>query len=538
MKSMMKFVTVIALSLMAVCAFAVEKKEVKLCGVADAQMTYTRGDKLFAAFEQKDGSIRLVYTGEKPARIYSWNGVTNTPLKDGTELMILNIPGRSKAKVKMYMGGKFTDFSREYKAAEIIKPGEYIGTFCPLLLAHDSVEAGTAQQRLGAMGDMFKGLWASTGISDLLRQGSGDWILGWGKVLMIIVAILLLYLAVVKEFEPLLLLPIGFGALLSNIPLAGISGPNGLLGMVYEVGINSGVFPLLIFMGVGAMTDFGPLLANPKTALLGGSAQFGIFFALLGALVLSCLGIDFNLKDAASIGIIGGADGPTSIFLCSKLSPSLLGAVAVAAYSYMALVPIIQPPIMKMLTTEKERKIKMKQLRTVPKIEKICFPLLVTLMCALLLPDAAPLIGMLMFGNFMKEVGVVERLNQTAQNALINIVTIFLGLSVGSKLSADQFLQTQTLGILLLGAVAFCVGTGTGVICAKIMNLLSKEKINPLIGAAGVSAVPMAARVVNKVGLESDPRNFLLMHAMGPNVAGVIGSAVAAGVLLNALANL
>ena len=535
MKSMMKFVTVIALSLMAVCAFAAEKKEVKICGVTDAQMAYTKGDKLFAAYAQKDGSISLVYTGDKDARIYSWTGVKDATVKPGSELMILNIPGRSKAKVKMYMGGKFTEFSREYKAAEIIKPGEKIGTFCPLLLAHDSVEAGTAQQRLGAMGDMFKGLWASTGISDLLRQGSGDWILGWGKVLMIVVAILLLYLAVVKEFEPLLLLPIGFGALLSNIPLAGISGPNGLLGMVYEVGINSGVFPLLIFMGVGAMTDFGPLLANPKTALLGGSAQFGIFFALLGALVLSCLGIDFNLKDAASIGIIGGADGPTSIFLCSKLSPSLLGAVAVAAYSYMALVPIIQPPIMKMLTTEKERKIKMKQLRTVPKIEKICFPLLITLMCALLLPDAAPLIGMLMFGNFMKEAGVVERLNQTAQNALINIVTIFLGLSVGSKLSADQFLQTQTLGILILGAVAFSVGTGTGVIFAKIMNLFSKDKINPLIGAAGVSAVPMAARVVNKVGLETDSSNFLLMHAMGPNVAGVIGSAVAAGVLLNAL---
>ncbi|MBE6380333.1 MAG: sodium ion-translocating decarboxylase subunit beta [Lentisphaerae bacterium] len=408
----------------------------------------------------------------------------------------------------------------------------------PLVLVHDSVESQKGDKGLGSMGEMFKGLWESTGINDLIQKNKVDWVLGWGKVLMIIVAIILLYLAVVKEFEPLLLLPIGFGALLSNIPLAGISGPNGLLGMVYEVGINSGVFPLLIFMGVGAMTDFGPLLANPKTALLGGAAQFGIFFALLGALLLNYVGISFNLKDAASIGIIGGADGPTSIFLCSKLSPSLLGAVAVAAYSYMALVPIIQPPIMKLLTTEKERKIQMKQLRTVSKIEKICFPLLITLMCAFLLPDAAPLIGMLMLGNFMREVGVVERLNQTAQNALVNIVTIFLGLSVGSKLSADQFLQTQTLGILVLGAVAFSVGTGAGVIFAKIMNLCSKEKINPLIGAAGVSAVPMAARVVNKVGLESDPRNFLLMHAMGPNVAGVIGSAVAAGVLLKALANL
>lgn len=296
----------------------------------------------------------------------------------------------------------------------------------------------------------------------------------------------------------------------------------------------SGLFPLLIFMGVGAMTDFGPLIANPKTSLLGGAAQLGIFFALIGALLLSVYvpGITFTLRDAASIGIIGGADGPTAIYLTSRLSPHLLGAIAVAAYSYMALVPIIQPPIMKLCTTENERKIKMSQLRTVGKLEKICFPLLITLLCAFLLPDAAPLIGMLMFGNLMRECGVVERLNQTAQNALINIVTIFLGIAVGSKLSADQFLSIQTLGILLLGAVAFSIGTAAGVIFAKIMNLFSKEKINPLIGAAGVSAVPMAARVANKVGLEANPQNFLLMHAMGPNVAGVIGSAVAAGFLL------
>ena len=555
MKSMIKFVAVIALAVSGMLVMADNAQiksaikeavaSVKACPNAAQhseklakQVNFTADDELFAAYELEDGSICLHYTGNNPATIYSWSAPKDGTMKDGTELMILNMKGRSKAKVKMYMGGKFTHFGRMFKPADVIESGEYIGTFKPQLIAHDSVKAGESKQKLGDMGPMFKGLWESTGIADLLRQGKGDWILGLGKVLMMFVALVLLYLAVVKEFEPLLLLPIGFGALLSNIPLAGISGPNGLLGMVYEVGINSGVFPLLIFMGVGAMTDFGPLLANPKTALLGGSAQFGIFFALLGALVLSCLGIDFNLKDAASIGIIGGADGPTSIFLCSKLSPSLLGAVAVAAYSYMALVPIIQPPIMKLLTTEAERKIKMKQLRTVPKIEKICFPLLITLMCALLLPDAAPLIGMLMFGNFMKEVGVVERLNQTAQNALINIVTIFLGLSVGSKLSADQFLQTQTLGILILGAVAFSVGTGTGVIFAKIMNLFSKDKINPLIGAAGVSAVPMAARVVNKVGLETDSSNFLLMHAMGPNVAGVIGSAVAAGVLLNALGSL
>jgi oxaloacetate decarboxylase beta subunit len=280
------------------------------------------------------------------------------------------------------------------------------------------------------------------------------------------------------------------------------------------------------------------LIANPKTALLGGAAQFGIFSALLGAVALGAIGIDFDLKDAASIGIIGGADGPTAIYLASRLSPKLLGAIAVAAYSYMALVPIIQPPIMRLLTTEAERKIKMTTLRPVSKIEKICFPILITLLCALLLPDAAPLIGMLMFGNLLKESGVTERLNQTAQNALINIVTIFLGIAVGSKLSADQFLSVQTLGILFLGAVAFSIGTAAGILFAKLMNCFSKTKINPLIGSAGVSAVPMAARVSNKVGQESDPHNFLLMHAMGPNVAGVIGSAVAAGVLLNMLKNL
>ena len=351
---------------------------------------------------------------------------------------------------------------------------------------------------------------------------------------MMFVALILLYLAIVKGFEPLLLLPIGFGALLANIPLAGISGPDGLQGMIYMVGIESGVFPCLIFMGVGAMTDFGPMLANPRTALLGAAAQFGIFGALLGALALNAVpGITFNIKDAASIGIIGGADGPTSIFVTSRLSPSLLGAIAVAAYSYMALVPIIQSPIMKLCTTEAERKIRMKQLRNVPKIEKICFPILITLLCAFLLPDAAPLIGMLMLGNLMRECGVVDRLSDTAQNALINIVTIFLGIAVGSKLSAEQFLSLQTVGILVMGCCAFCIATAAGVVFAKIMNLFSKEKINPLIGAAGVSAVPMAARVANKLGLEYDSQNFLLMHAMGPNVSGVIGSAVAAGVLLS-----
>ena len=304
---------------------------------------------------------------------------------------------------------------------------------------------------------------------------------------------------------------------------------DGFLTIIYDMGVATGLFPLLIFMGVGAMTDFGPLLAHPKTALLGAAAQFGIFATLIGALLLP---LGFSLADAASIGIIGGADGPTSIFVARKLAPDLLGAIAVAAYSYMALVPIIQPPIMRLLTTKAERGIEMKQLRHVSKLEKICFPILVTALCGLLLPSAAPLIGVLMFGNLAKESGVVDRLSDTMQNALINIVTIMLGLAVGSKLASDKFLTPQTLGILVLGLAAFSLGTATGVLLAKLMNKFSKEKINPLIGAAGVSAVPMAARVVNKVGMEENHHNFLLMHAMGPNVAGVIGSAVAAGVLL------
>jgi len=350
---------------------------------------------------------------------------------------------------------------------------------------------------------------------------------------MMLVGFLLLFLAIKKGFEPLLLLPIGFGAVLSNIPVAGISEEGGLLYFLYY-GIKLGIFPLLIFMGVGAMTDFGPMLANPKTLLLGAAAQFGIFASLLGALALNAIpGLEFSLRDAAAIGIIGGADGPTAIYVASKLAPDLLGAIAVAAYSYMALVPLIQPPIMRALTTEDERKIEMQQLRTVSKTEKIVFPLMLLLLSILLLPSATPLVGMLAFGNLMNACGVVDRLSQTAQNELINIVTIFLGLSVGSKLSAEAFLQVKTLGILALGAVAFAIGTAAGVLMAKLMNKFSTTQINPLIGAAGVSAVPMAARVANKIGLESNPHNFLLMHAMGPNVAGVIGSAVAAGVLLS-----
>lgn len=391
-----------------------------------------------------------------------------------------------------------------------------------------------------------------------LIQGMGLMHLGAGQAVMLLVSLLLLWLAIAKKFEPLLLLPIGFGGLLSNIPEAGLAltalesllahhdpaqlaviaaklhcAPDvhaikealalalpsvqgqmeslavdmgysaGVLAIFYKVAIGSGIAPLVIFMGVGAMTDFGPLLANPRTLLLG-----------------------------AAIGIIGGADGPTAIYLSGKLAPELLGAIAVAAYSYMALVPLIQPPIMKALTTDKERKIRMVQLRTVSKREKILFPAVLLLLVALLLPDAAPLLGMFCFGNLMRESGVVERLSDTVQNALINIVTIFLGLSVGAKLVADKFLQPQTLGILVLGVIAFCVGTAAGVLMAKLMNVFSRHKINPLIGSAGVSAVPMAARVSNKVGLEADGQNFLLMHAMGPNVAGVIGSAIAAGVML------
>jgi len=396
------------------------------------------------------------------------------------------------------------------------------------------------------MAASFRELWVSTGIFGFLQAG------GWGNLVMIAVGFVLLYLAIKKEFEPLLLVPIGMGAILSNIPFAEIAAhtsfhgdfvegalhlhsiSGGFIGMFYDMGVTSGLFPLLIFMGVGAMTDFGPLLANPKTLLLGASAQFGIFIALLGAVALGKYmpGITFDLYDAASIGIIGGADGPTAIFVASRLSPSLLGAIAVAAYSYMALVPIIQPPIMKALTTKEEREIKMEQLRHVTKTEKIIFPLTVLAACILLLPSATPLLGSLMFGNLAKECGVTNRLSDTMQNALINIVTIMLGLAVGSKMQAAQFLNLNTLGILALGLVAFCIGTATGVLLAKLMNKMSKTPINPLIGSAGVSAVPMAARVSNKVGLEANPNNYLLMHAMGPNVAGVIGSAVAAGILL------
>ena len=390
------------------------------------------------------------------------------------------------------------------------------------------------------MNDILNGLyqlWITTGLYGFIHEEKG-----WGMAVMILVGFLLLYLAIKKGFEPLLLIPIGMGCILSNIPYAYIASVDptsthaaaGFIKILYDAGIETGLFPILIFMGVGSMTDFGPLIANPKTLLLGAAAQLGIFTALIGALLLSFIpGINFDLAVAGSIGIIGGADGPTAIYVTSRLAPAYLGSIAVAAYSYMALVPVIQPPIMKMLTTEKERKIRMSQLRPVSKTEKIIFPIMVITICAILLPSAAPLIGALMFGNLAKQCGVINRLADTMENALMNIVTICLGLSVGSKMAADRFLNLETLGILFLGMIAFGIGTAGGVLLAKLMNKLDpKHPINPLIGAAGVSAVPMAARVASKVGQEADSQNFLLMHAMGPNVAGVIGSAVAAGTLL------
>jgi len=508
---------------------------------ADAVAAEKRAAGDEAGAKMVEDNARSVVKSTQDAKgyglVYSVSFAKGKDLHDGREILIVKPVNRSKGKVILAQSMAVENVKDGLLVASSLETGDVVAEFLPAMLYNESVREGGQAKSLPGFGTAIGNLWHSTGIYDIYRQTTTDfsktWILGLGRLLMMFVALVLLYLAIVKGFEPLLLLPIGFGALLANIPLAGISGPDGLQGMIYMVGIESGVFPCLIFMGVGAMTDFGPMLANPRTALLGAAAQFGIFGALLGALALNVVpGITFNIKDAASIGIIGGADGPTSIFVTSRLSPSLLGAIAVAAYSYMALVPIIQPPIMKLCTTEAERKIRMKQLRNVPKIEKICFPVVITLLCAFLLPDAAPLIGMLMLGNLMRECGVVDRLSDTAQNALINIVTIFLGIAVGSKLSAEQFLSLQTVGILVMGCCAFCIATAAGVMFAKIMNLFSKEKINPLIGAAGVSAVPMAARVANKLGLEYDSQNFLLMHAMGPNVSGVIGSAVAAGVLL------
>lgn len=450
----------------------------------------------------------------------------------GDKIVTLKATDGSVIDLKAGSAGTIT--SLEVTPYQKVHKGGTIGILEQYAIVAEQPAIGQ-DSHLPSISQLLGNLFKTTGIYGLFdAQMHKDWTIGIGRLLMMGVGLLLLYLGIFKKFEPLLLVPIGYGAILSNIPMAGIAEPGGILYFIYEIGINTGVFPLIIFMGVGALTDFGPMIANPKTILLGGAAQFGIFTTLLGALALSDMvpGINFSLPDAAAIGIIGGADGPTAIFLSSQLSPRLLGSIAIAAYSYMALVPLIQPPIMKLLTTESERKIKMVQMRHVSKLEKIILPLLVLGICTLLLPSAAPLIGMFMLGNLAKECGVVDRLSDTIKNSLMYTVTIFLGLGVGSKLSADKFLNIETLGILALGMIAFAIGTATGVLLAKLMNKLSKTPINPLIGAAGVSAVPMAARVVNKVGLEANPQNHLIMHAMGANVSGVIGSAVAAGVLL------
>ncbi|MCG6928924.1 MAG: sodium ion-translocating decarboxylase subunit beta [Desulfofustis sp.] len=450
----------------------------------------------------------------------------------GDTLAVLK--GDDGASVILKAGVSGTVSSIDVAAYHKVKKDQVLGTISAAAVISEQPTALAARE-LPSIFALVGNLFRTTGLYGIIDgQLNKDWTVGIGRLLMICVGLTLLYLGIFKQFEPLLLIPIGYGAILSNIPLAGISEPGGILFYIYEVGIVTGIFPLLIFMGVGALTDFGPMIANPKTILLGGAAQLGIFVTLLGALLLTDLipGINFSLRDAASIGIIGGADGPTAIFLSSRLSPRLLGSIAIAAYSYMALVPIIQPPIMKWLTTKEERRIKMVQLRHVSKLEKMILPLLVLGICAFLLPTAAPLIGMFMLGNLAKECGVVDRLSENIKGALMYTVTIFLGLGVGSKLSADKFLNMETLGILALGMIAFAIGTAGGVLMAKYMNKLSKTPVNPLIGAAGVSAVPMAARVVNKVGLEANPQNHLIMHAMGANVSGVIGSAVAAGVLL------
>ena len=413
-----------------------------------------------------------------------------------------------------------------------------------------------------AVGSFFKNIWHTTGIYKMIHTQTPEEIAaekanelaleaekeagnsvfassapGWQYLLMIAIGFLIVYLGAGRGFEPLLLIPIGFGTILVNIPGAGMgNAPDGMLSIIYNAGVGNEFFPMLIFMGIGAMTDFGPLIANPKMALLGGAAQLGVFFTLFGVSLLNLIpGVfDYNILQAAAIAIIGGADGPTSIYVSAKLAPELMAVIAVAAYSYMALVPMIQPPIMKALTTKHEREIRMEQLRPVSKTEKVLFPLMLLVVTVLLLPTAAPLIGMLAFGNFVKQCGVVERLSKTMENEMMNIVSILLSLGVGSQMTPEKIINGRSIGIIILGLVAFCVATAGGVFMAKIMNVFlpKGKKINPLIGSAGVSAVPMAARVSNKVGQEYDPMNFLLMHAMGPNVSGVIGTAIAAGVFI------
>ncbi|MCQ2403143.1 MAG: sodium ion-translocating decarboxylase subunit beta [Lentisphaeria bacterium] len=530
-------------------AFAEDMAPSALTQESASPITFKTNDGVFACLQDKEtGNITVKYVWPNPAIVYQGSLQVGKAYKPGRSMGILKIkdiykqdvngqeiPSRSKPELKLGIGATVISLGENFKLGQTLNAGDVICVMTPSIVTHDSIAKTSDGFTLNA-GKMLDNLWQSTGINNFIAMSKLEWTLGTGRLIMICVGLLLLYLAIFRGFEPLLLVPIGFGAIMSNIPLAGIAGPDGLLGILFE-GINLGLYPLFIFLGVGAMTDFGPLIANPKTALLGGAAQLGIFGALFLAVCLSewTPFINFSMKDAASIGIIGGADGPTAIFLASRLSPNLLGSIAVAAYSYMALVPIIFPPIIRALTSKKERLIKMSQLRKVTKLEKVVFPIVITLLCCFLLPDAAPLISMLMLGNLLKESMCTDRLSDTAQNALCNIVTIILGLTVGSKMSADKFLQPETLGILLLGLFAFSIGTAGGLMLGKLMSKLSGGKINPMIGAAGVSAVPMAARVVNKVGLAEDPQNFLLMHAMGPNVSGVIGSAVAAGVLLQAL---
>ena len=433
--------------------------------------------------------------------------------------------------------------------------GAFVFTFMPRVVAqaapsatstsNEGIIPGSENIKPISFGSFARNIAETTGIAAFFTDahkmetpGGGTTVVyGWQEFLMLAVGFLIVYLGAVKGFEPILLIPIGFGTIFVNIPMAHMwqaeDGVPGFLKIIYDGGVGNEFFPLLIFMGIGAMTDFGPLIANPKTALLGAASQFGVFGTLFALTAMNAIpGVNFNLKEACAVAIIGGADGPTTIYIAAKLAPGLLATVAVAAYSYMALVPLIQPPIMKLLTTQEERLIKMRQLRNVSKVEKMLFPLVVFVLAILLLPPSAPLIGCLMFGNFIKEIGIVERLSKTVQNELMNIVSIMLSLGVGSQMTPEKFLNPSSLLIVATGLIAFCVATGTGVCVAKLMNLFLKEKINPLIGSAGVSAVPMAARVSNRVGLEFDPGNFLLMHAMGPNVAGVIGTAIAAGVMI------
>ena len=501
-------------------------------------------DDLFSMSQRPDGAVELRYTGDQPAIVYHVPLHRGQIVYPGRQLVTLSIrntdltlPARSRPQISS--GATYRVEEINIAVGDRLEPESNMPLLAltPMPISHDAT-ASTGVRGVTLSGRV-RSLWQRSGIQDIATQTTKDWTLGLGRLAMMGIGLLLIYLAIVKGFEPLLLVPIGFGAVMANIPLADLAGPEGIQGLAGKLGILSGILPALVFLGLGAMTDFGPLIADPKTALLGAAAQVGIFVALLGALLLSPLpGLEFTLRDAAAIGLIGGADGPTSIFLASRLSPGLLGAIAVAAYTYMAMAPVIQPPIIRLLTTREERLIRMVPLRQVAKTERIAFPITITLLCAMLLPDAAPLISMLMFGNLLRECGVVGRLTDTAQNAIANTVTLCLGLAIGSTLEADAVLNVQTLGILLLGLLAFAVGTAAGVLFGKLMCRLSGGRINPMIGAAGVAALPMSARVVNRLGMQDDPQNVLLMHAMGPSVAGVIGSIVAAGVLLSVVQGL